>query len=60
MKYEAAKKKYAPGEGGRFKAIVGELKKKGGVSNPAAVAASIGRKKYGAKKMGQFSAKGRK
>jgi hypothetical protein len=38
--------------------MVSELK--GKVRNPAAVAASIGRKKYGAKKMARFAAAGRK
>ena len=33
---------------------------KGKVRDPAAVAATIGRKKYGKKKMAKFSAKGRK
>lgn len=46
------------GGGGRFQKLEGELSHKG-VSNPAAVAASIGRKKYGAKKMSSMSAKGR-
>lgn len=46
------------GGGGRFAKLKGQLK--GKVSNPAAVAASIGRKKYGAKKFAKLSAKGRK
>ena len=46
------------GGGGRFAKLKDELK--GKVSNPGAVAASIGRKKYGAKKMAKMSAKGRK
>jgi len=46
------------GSGGRFKALVGKLQ--GKVSNPAAVAASIGRKKYGKKKFQGLAAKGRK
>jgi hypothetical protein len=46
------------GTGGRFKALVRKLK--GKVSNPKAVAASIGRKKYGAKRMSKWAAKGRK
>lgn len=49
------------GGGGRFARLESKLsKKKDGVSNPAAVAASIGRAKYGAKKMASMSAKGRK
>lgn len=46
------------GSGGRFKALVGKLD--GKVSNPAAVAASIGRKKYGKAKFQAMSAKGKK
>lgn len=38
------------GSGSRFKALEAELADKPGVRNPAALAASIGRKKYGAKK----------
>lgn len=48
-----------PGGGGRFKALVGKLKKKGAY-NPAALAAYIGKKKYGAKKMANFSKNGKK
>lgn len=48
-----------PGGGGRFKALVKKLKGKG-AHNPAAIAAVIGRKKYGAKKMADWAAKGRK
>ena len=46
------------GSGTRF----AELKRKlsGKVSNPGAVAASIGRKKYGSKKMAALSAAGRR
>lgn len=46
------------GSGARFKALTKKLD--GKVSNPAAVAASIGRKKYGAEKMASMAAKGRK
>lgn len=57
---EAKKKKsMEPGGGGRFAAMVQKLKKRGDVSDPKAVAAAIGRKKYGAKKMAQMAAKGR-
>lgn len=48
------------GSGGRFKKLVKSLKAKGDVSNPAAVAAAIGRKKYGAKKFAKLAAAGRK
>lgn len=47
------------GSGARFKALVGKLQKKGS-RNPTALAAWIGRRKYGAKKMASMSAKGRK
>lgn len=43
-----------------FAKLKGELAKKGGVDNPGAVAASIGRKKYGAKKFNKAAAAGRK
>ena len=46
------------GSGGRFAALKNKLA--GKVSNPGAVAAAIGRKKYGAKKMASWAAKGRK
>lgn len=47
------------GGGGRFKKLVGQLRKKGGISNPAALAASIGRKKYGKKRFQKLAAKGK-
>lgn len=47
------------GSGARFKALEGKLAKQG-VNDPAAVAASIGRKKYGNKKFNQLSRGGRK
>lgn len=49
-----------PGGGGRFAALKSKLASRPGVTNPGALAAFIGRKKYGAKKMAQFSAAGRK
>jgi len=52
-------KKPTLGTGVRFKKLVGQLKRKG-VKNPEALAAWIGRKKYGKKKFQQLSAKGRK
>ena len=55
----AAKKKPKLGSGERFKQLEAKLKKQG-VQDPAALAASIGRKKYGAKKMASMAAKGRK
>lgn len=47
------------GSGARFAKLKRQLARKG-VRNPSAVAASIGRKKYGAKKMASLSAKGRR
>jgi len=47
------------GEGGRFAALEKSLSSKEGIKNPAALAASIGRKKYGAKKMAKWSAAGK-
>lgn len=53
------KKSMKPGGGGRFAALQSELARKG-IRNPAALAATIGQKKYGAKKMANWAAKGRK
>lgn len=47
------------GTGERFKQLKGKLADKG-AHDPAALAAWIGRKKYGAKKMGELSAAQRK
>lgn len=47
------------GTGARFKSLTKKLSKKG-TKNPKALAAWIGRKKYGSKKMSQLSSKGRK
>ncbi len=47
------------GEGGRFAALQKTLASRG-AKNPGALAAYIGRKKYGASKMASLSAKGRK
>jgi hypothetical protein len=51
-------KKPPLGSGERFKALEKSLK--GKVRDPKAVAASIGRKKYGATKMAKMAAAGRK
>jgi len=56
--YEVAKKKPL-GEGSRFKAVAASAKA-GGAKNPEAVAAAVGRKKYGVKKMAKLAAAGRK
>lgn len=49
-----------PGEGGRFEKLAHELAERPGVRDPKALAASIGRKKYGAPQMAKWSAKGRR
>ena len=54
-----AKKKPKLGTGKRFKEVEAEAEASG-ARNPAAVAASAGRKKYGKKKMAKMAAKGRK
>lgn len=46
------------GQGGRFAALKGKLANEPGVDDPAALAASIGRKKFGAKKFNSLSHKG--
>lgn len=49
------------GGGGRFARLTDKLKKKGYSAGRAkAIAASVGRKKYGARKMARWSAQGRK
>ena len=55
-----AKKSMKLGMGGRFAKLEKSIAKKGKVSNPAAVAAAIGRKKYGKAKFQQMAAAGRK
>ena len=47
------------GGGGRFAKLTAQLKKKG-AKNPKALAAWIGRKKYGKKRMSKMSAAGRR
>jgi histidyl-tRNA synthetase len=47
------------GGGGRYEKLIGELEKKG-VREPRALAAAIGRKKYGSKKFQSLAAKGRR
>lgn len=59
----AEAKSMAPGGGGRFaklKTSLAHRKDEAGVRDPAALAAWIGRKKYGKEKMAQMSAAGRK
>ena len=51
-------KKPKLGTGVRFKNLANKFAKKG-IDDPAALAASVGRKKYGSKKMASLSKKGR-
>lgn len=48
------------GQGGRFKALENKLAHRPGVTNPGALAAYIGRKKYGNKRFAKLSAGGRR
>ena len=48
------------GSGERFAALKSKLGKRKGVTNPGALAAFIGRKKYGASKFAKLGAAGRK
>jgi hypothetical protein len=48
-------KKPKLGSGKRFKSLVNSLSKRPGVTNPGALAAYIGRKKFGAKKFNKLS-----
>ncbi len=54
-----AGKSMALGGGGRFAKLEGQLSRKG-VRDPGALAASIGRKKFGNKKFARLSAGARK
>lgn len=47
------------GSGGRFAAVEASAKA-GGARDPGAVAAAVGRKKYGSKRMASMAAKGKK
>lgn len=58
--WHMAKKSMKLGGGGRFAKLEKSIAKRGGVKDPAAVAAAVGRKKYGAKKMAKMAAAGRK
>jgi len=55
----AAAKKAKLGSGARFKAVEASAKKSG-ATNPAAVAAAVGMKKYGKNKMEAMAQKGKK
>jgi hypothetical protein len=47
------------GSGARFAALKSELASRPGVTNPGALAAYIGRKKYGASRFAELSRKGK-
>ena len=53
-------KKARLGAGGRFATLKKAIAKRGKVRNPGAVAAAIGRKKYGKAKFQKMAAAGRK
>jgi len=58
---KSPKKRKPPlGSGKRFKQLVGKLKKNPKNKTPEKLAAFIGRKKYGPKKMAKMAAKGRR
>lgn len=57
--YEKVAKTSKPGEGSRFKAVERSAAA-GGATNPGAVAAAIGRKKYGKKRFQEMAAAGKK
>jgi len=60
VEFIKSKKSMKPGGGGRFAKFTKKLRAEGKSPKAAkAIAASAGRKKYGKKKMGKFSAKGR-
>jgi hypothetical protein len=48
------------GSGRRSRVLQAQLAAKGGVRNPAGLAAAIGRRKYGDKRFGQLAAAGRR
>lgn len=48
------------GSGARFAALENKLASRPGVTNPAALAASIGRNKWGAGRMAKMAAAGKK
>ena len=60
MSMVAKGKKPPLGQGGRFAALKAALGKRKGVTNPGAVAAFIGRRKYGKKRFQSLAARGRK
>jgi len=60
-KYKMAVKTSKPGKGKRFSALTSQLQAEGKSEKSAkAIAAAIGRKKYGAKKMSSMAVKAKK
>ena len=55
-----ARKSMKVGGGGRFAKLKGKLAHRKGIRNPGALAASIGRKKYGKKRFQKLAAHGRR
>jgi hypothetical protein len=55
----AEHKSMKPGGGGRFEKMEHKLEHRKGVHDAGALAAYIGRRKYGAHRMAEFSAHGR-
>lgn len=55
-----ARRKYKLGSGKRFRTLQLELAHREGVRNPRALAAWIGDRKYGKRKMGALAAQGRR
>lgn len=53
-------KKPRLGSGKRFQSLANKIARSGNVDNPKAVAASIGMKKYGTKKMEKMAQAGKK
>jgi hypothetical protein len=58
-KLEAVRKRAKVGTGKRFAALSEQLSHSKGIRDPGAVAAAIGRRKYGASRMAKMAAKGR-
>ena len=60
VSYVAKGEKPPLGAGGRFQALKGVLKKRKGIRTPGALAAWIGRRKYGKKAFQRMAVAGRK
>lgn len=58
-RYEQVRKSSPPGEGSRFEALTETLRARG-AKNPRALAAYIGRKRYGKRRFQQMAAAGRR